>query len=342
MAGMDIFNDDAFSMFELTAAINHAPFAPSLLRDMGLFRAQGVMTTHVAIEENHGTLTVVPTSERGSPPTNSENASRKMRNFNIPHLSRAARLRADEIQGVRAFGSLSELEAMETLVNQRIAQKTQEMDLTEERMMLAAIKGILVDADDSTIYNYYTEFGVTAPSAVSFGFAAITQENADSAVIQKKCMGVKRSMKKALGGMSTSAMSIYALCGDNFFDALIGNAETRAPYKNWQAAQQLMDQNLAYETFKYGGVTFINYQGDDDGVAEIGTDECRFFARNVPGLFDIYYAPADTFEFANTLGLPRYVLPFRDPRDKFWEAEVQSNPLAICTRPKSLIKGTKA
>lgn len=137
-------------------------------------------------------------------------------------------------------------------------------------------------------------------------------------------------------------MQIYALCGDDFFDKLTSNAETILPFKNWQAAQQLASRNLAYSTFRYGPVMFENYEGDSDGKVSIDTDKCRFVVKGIPGLFDINFAPADIFEFANTKGLPLYALPYMDPRGKFWETEIQSNPLPICTRPKSLERGIAA
>ena len=55
------------------------------------------------------------------------------------------------------------------------------------------------------------------------------------------------------------------------------------------------------------------------------------------GLFEIYHAPADTFETVNTLGLPLYArtIPDRD-RDEWVRLEIESNPLPICTRPQVL------
>ena len=54
-------------------------------------------------------------------------------------------------------------------------------------------------------------------------------------------------------------------------------------------------------------------------------------------LFEIYHAPADTFETVNTLGQPLYarMIPDRD-RDEWVRLEIESNPLPICTRPQVL------
>ncbi|WP_299377288.1 major capsid protein [uncultured Kiloniella sp.] len=342
MASFDVFEGSAFNMISLTSAINHTEHAPSRLRSSGLFRPRGVNTTKIAIEEKHGSLSLIQTSERGTPPSESANKRRNIKDFRTVHLSRNARLVADEVAGIRAFGSQSELESVMAVYKEREEEKIMEMDLTIERLMLGAISGKILDADDTVIYNLFDEFRVNSPANISFAFSGITQANADNGVINKVCLDIKRQLKKALHGMPTGGMRIKALCGDNFFDALVHNAETMQPYKNWQAAEVLKDRNLAYSTFRYGGITFENYEGTDDGKVAIGTDECRIYVEGVPGLFDIYFAPADTMNFVNTKGLPMYSLPYRDPRDKFWEAEIQSNPLPICTRPKSLPKGVKA
>ena len=65
--------------------------------------------------------------------------------------------------------------------------------------------------------------------------------------------------------------------------------------------------------------------------------EAYFYPEGVDGLFEIYYAPADTFETVNTLGMPLYAraIPDRE-RDEWVRLEIESNPLPICTRPQVL------
>ena len=85
----------------------------------------------------------------------------------------------------------------------------------------------------------------------------------------------------------------------------------------------------------FGGITFRRYRG---GVGfTVPTDKAFFYPEGVEGLFEIYYAPADTFETVNTLGLPLYArtIPDRD-RDEWVRLEIESNPLPICTRPQVL------
>ena len=85
----------------------------------------------------------------------------------------------------------------------------------------------------------------------------------------------------------------------------------------------------------------MNYRGTDDNTTvAVEADKAHFFPVGVPGLWRNPFAPADTMDAVNSIGLPRYVIPGVDPsgKDKYRTFEVQSNPLPFCTRPKVLMK----
>jgi hypothetical protein len=66
MTTMDIFEGDAFSIIELTRALENIPYKPALLSGTGLFSPRGVRSRTVVIESRDGTLSLIPFSERGS------------------------------------------------------------------------------------------------------------------------------------------------------------------------------------------------------------------------------------------------------------------------------------
>ncbi|MCA8881369.1 MAG: major capsid protein, partial [Rhodobacteraceae bacterium] len=90
----------------------------------------------------------------------------------------------------------------------------------------------------------------------------------------------------------------------------------------------------------FGGITFRRYRGSS--AFGVPADKAYFYPEGVEGLFEIYHAPADTFETVNTLGLPLYArtIPDRD-RDEWVRLEIESNPLPICTRPQVLRTGKR-
>jgi len=76
MATMDIFETDAFSVIELTRALENIPFKPATLSGSGLFSDRGVRARTVVIESRDGTLSLISVvawsmrrSERALPET---------------------------------------------------------------------------------------------------------------------------------------------------------------------------------------------------------------------------------------------------------------------------------
>ena len=56
---LDIFNDDAFSLSQLTVAINDLPKTYNRIAEMGLFRERGITTTTASIERKGHLLSLV-------------------------------------------------------------------------------------------------------------------------------------------------------------------------------------------------------------------------------------------------------------------------------------------
>ena len=63
--------------------------------------------------------------------------------------------------------------------------------------------------------------------------------------------------------------------------------------------------------------------------------------RGAPIIFSTYFAPADFIETVNTVGLPVYAKQSVDEQLQRWaKIHTQSNPLALCTRPRAVVKLT--
>ena len=171
MATMDIFNADAFSAVELTAAIEKVPHRPQLLGSLELFAPRPVRTETVAVEERSGTLALIQTSQRGAPLDERATEKRNIRDFRTLRIAKGDTVTASEIQNIRSFGTESELMQVMDEVMRRLAGPTglmSEVELTHENMRLGAVQGIVTDADGSTIIDWYSAFGVTQPSEIDF------------------------------------------------------------------------------------------------------------------------------------------------------------------------------
>jgi hypothetical protein len=337
MGALDVFSSDAFSVLTLTDAINKVPFKPGQVMGLGLFQEIGIKTTSVLIEEKDGILYLIPNTPRGAGAKQNETGKRKARSLVLTHLPAEDRILADEVQGVRAFGSESELEGVQSVVDDRMETMSNSLDVTLEHLALGAVKGQILDSDGSTvIYDLFTEFGVSQDTEIDFD---LDNNNPVVGVLRKQCAKVLRAISKNLG--AATVRSAHAFCGEAFFDDLIKHPEVRATYLQQQEAGQLRGGYYA-ERFQFGGIVWEEYRGSIGGTDFINVDKCHIFPVGVPGLFKMYYGPADYIETVNTIGLPKYMKTAADSRfNKFVDLEAQSNPLPLCTRPKALIKGKR-
>jgi len=330
------FKNDAFNMVALTAAINKIPNNYGRLEQLNLFPAVGVRTRTILIEEMNGVLNLLPTQPVGAPGTLGTQGKRKVRSFVIPHIPHDDVVLPEEVQGIRSFGSESEMDAIAAIIAQKLEMMRNKHAITLEWLRMGALKGVILDADGSTLYDLYSEFGITAKS-VNF---ALTTSTTD---VLAKVLEVKRHIEDNLKGEFMTG--VMCLCSSSFYDALTSHAKVKEAFMYFQRNQQLGND---YRTgFTFGGVTFEEYRGqatDSAGNVRkfIADDEAHFFPVGTANTFRTYFAPADFNETANTIGLPLYAK--QEPRkfDRGTDLHTQSNPLPICLRPEVLVKGTKA
>lgn len=337
---LDIFNDDAFSVTNLTDAINEISFVPGRIGELGLFFTEPVDTTTIAVEKKGDILVLVPPTPRGGPGTTVDKEKRDLRSLIIPHFEINDAIYAEEVQNVRAFGQQRALETVMQKVGQRSAMHVNSFSATEEHARMGAVQGVVVYADGSSL-NLFTEFGVVQATEIDFDLDAATPAEG---ALRKKCAGVVRQMIDLLGGVPFTG--IRAFCGDNFFDDLLSHKEVRETYKGWNQAQILREGYIGpnrstYGIFEFGDIVWENYRGSVGQSTYIDSNKCHLFPMGVPGLFRTTYAPADYEETVNTMGERLYQRQYPMPNGKGRNLDVQMNALQYCTRPKVLLKGKR-
>lgn len=340
MASMDIFNSSAFSMTSLTGAVNKVGYKPQLLGSLNIFEPMPVRTRTVFVDRREGKLTLIPSSPVGAPPKELGVDPRNAVPLKTTRLAEGFTLYAEEIQGIRAFGSETEFAQVQAEYLKRMASVRDDMDLTHEFHRLGTLQGLLLDADGTTvIYNYFTEFGVTEAAAIDFD---LDNANPATGAIRLKTAEVIRSMSRSAGGAFTPGTTIHALVGDAFYDALITHPEVEKTYQNWAAAADLR-QDRTWQAFTYGGITWHNYRGtDDNSTVAIDPDEAKFFPVGAKDVFKKAMAPAEFGPYVNTLGQDTYAMNIPDRDRQAWtRGELYSYPLYFCQRPDVLRKGVK-
>jgi hypothetical protein len=143
------FENPGFSMASLTAAINLLPNRYGRLEQLNLFPAKPVRTRQIIVEEYAGRLNLLPTRAPGSPGTVGERGKRNLRSFVIPHIPHDDVVLPEEVQGLRAFGSETEMEAIGGVMARHLETMRNKHAITLEHLRMGALKGKILDADGS-------------------------------------------------------------------------------------------------------------------------------------------------------------------------------------------------
>lgn len=336
MIGMNVFKASAFETTSLTTAFESIEYKPSLLTSLGIFQDRPSFTRSIAIERRNGAMSIIPTSPVGTPPKEQENDKRDIRDFRTVRLAKGFTMYAEEVNGIREFGTQDRLVQVQAEVGRRGKRLLDDFEITRERLQLGALQGVVKDADNSTLIDWFDEWGIAAPAAVNFALTT------DTTKVRVKCNQVIRGMQKASKGAITETTQIHALAGDDFFDSFTTHPEVEKTYLNWQAAADLRDGN-AYGTFRFGNITWHNYRGSDDGSkVAIPSDTAKFFPVGTD-IFQRALGPAEFEPWVNTAGQEFYALTIPDRDRQAWQKfELYSYPLYICTRPDVLFKATRA
>ena len=328
------FSNPAFSMANLTAAINLLPNRYGRLESLNLFPVKPVRFRQILIEEKNGVLNLLPTLPVGSPGTVGQRDKRKMRSFVVPHIPHDDVVLPEEVQGIRAFGSESELQTVASVMAEHLQTMRNKHAITLEHLRMGALKGIILDADGSELYNLFDLFDIT-PKVVNFQLGAAGTD------IKKKCLDLKRHLEKNLKGERMSG--VHCLVSEEFFDAFTSHEKVVAAYDRWQDSFALRSDMRS--GFTFAGITFEEYSGEasdgDDNIHRfIEAGEGHAFPLGTVDTFATYFSPADFNETANTLGQPLYAK--QEPRkfERGTDIHTQSNPLPMCHRPAVLVKVT--
>lgn len=330
----NLANNPAFNLAALSASINILPNMYGRLNALNLFPVRGVKGRTIYVEEQNGVLNLLQTQPVGAPGMANKKGKRTLRSFIIPHIPLDDIVQPADVQDVRAFGSEDQLKPIIQEVNDRLQAMKNKHDITLEHLRMGALKGIILDADASTLYNLYTEFGISAKS-VDFVLGTAGTE------IREKCAEVVRHIEDNLKGEVSSG--VRALVSQEFFDKLVKHATVKDAFKYYMQAQNLsVDMRRG---FTFGGITFEEYRGvgtDADGNSRrfIANGEGHCFPEGTVNSFQTVVAPGDFNEAVNTIGQQYYAK--MEPREfgRGYNLHTQSNPLPICLRPAVLVKLT--
>ncbi|MBW2644606.1 MAG: major capsid protein [Deltaproteobacteria bacterium] len=329
----NLAKDPAFNLASLTAAINILPNNYGRLEQMGLFPVKGVKTRAIYVEEKNGVLTLLQTQPVGSPGTAGKSGKRKLRSFVVPHIPHDDIVLASDVDGVRSFGTEDTLQTVTNEMNDKLQAMKNKHAITLEHLRMGALKGIILDADGSELYNLYTEFDITAKT-IDFKLGTAATD------VRGKCLEVARHIEdNLLGEVSTG---VRCLVSPEFFDAFTKHAKVEKAFTYFENQNQDLSKDLR-GGFKFGGITFEEYRGvasDAEGTARrfIADGEGHAYPEGTMDTFKTAAAAADFNETVNTMGLLYYAKVAERKHRRGYDLHTQSNPLPLCQRPGVLVK----
>ena len=330
MATLDIFQDDAFSVTSLSSTITDIPDVPTKLGDKGLFQEEGISTTSFMIERQGSSIKLLPTAPRGGVREPVALGPRKLIPLHALHIPASWSVMADEVQGIRAYGSETEVEQASTLVLRKLGVVRASMDLTHEHMRVGALKGQVLDADGSLLLDVYDAFGMTQQTQF-WNIAAAANGDPKASIIALKAM-----IRAKMGGRSFGRIRV--ICSLGFFTALVQNSKMIKAWELWNQGAYLRTDQVHGGDFDFAGVIFEVYDGGTSAGDFIPDGIAYAYPEGVPGMFQSKFAPADYMETVNTQGLPFYAKQEPTPFNKGIIGEAQSNPIHFNSLPEAVIK----
>ena len=328
------FDAGGYSLAEMTQAINILPNLYTRLGQIGLFRFEGVTQRSVVIEQREGVLSLLPSVPLGAPATVGTREQRSMRSFALPWIPHDDVVLPADIQGMPALGVSDAADPLVDVMNRKLTLMRRKHAQTREYMEMNALRGIVKDGAGSTLYNYFTEFGLDQIS-IDFVFGTAGTN------IQGKVRTVLRRIEdNLLGETMTTA---HALVSSEFFDKLISHPKTEEAYIFFSATGGQPLREDMRRAFPFAGILFEEYNGSvtlSSGTAErlIPAGEGIAFPLGTFDTFTTYGGPANLLETANTVGLPLYARQMMDNKGRWIDLMTEASILPVNKRPRLAIR----
>ena len=199
------------------------------------------------------------------------------------------------------------------------------LDANLERMRFGAIKGQVLDADGTVIFDLFQKFGYSqAKKSIKFGTGGD---------LEAQVLAAKNAVDKATAGKLRKGY--IALCGAGFTDKLHTDDEFKRAYDRYQDSAQArtdMRDRIAYKN--------VDWIKCDDGIgSELYIPENKAYLFPViPKMFIERYTPGDIMWAVNQRGYPFYMTQKDLDHDMGVEIWGRSFPIILNTIPQGVIE----
>ncbi|MFN3625187.1 MAG: major capsid protein [Hyphomicrobium sp.] len=342
---IDAIVNERYTVLELTAAITNRQNEYGLLNSLGLFAEKGIAERFVKIERREQTLHIIPTSPVGTPaPADDDPDPANIRILPTFRHAKKHSLLAEDLQGVRKFGTEDQLEVFDEKVMEKLDKIQREHRQTKEFLRWGALKGNVYDADGvKVLYNVYTEMGeVQKVIDWALGDAASVDAIADGN------MALHDYLEDEALGEPISGVVMF--CSEGYHNALMKNKDFREAYRYFESrGGPNPNRELLRGPFTFKDVTYFRHRGkcsfkkSDGSIVThqfIPTNEAIAVPLGTYETFESFFGPGEFMEAVNTIGQEIYVKPDVMKLNMGVELHSFSYPLHLVKKPRLVVRCT--
>ncbi|MCF6199262.1 MAG: major capsid protein [Hyphomicrobiaceae bacterium] len=343
--GIDELVRERFGTVDLSSAINKRDNEYGLLNSLGLFDEEGIDEHHVKIETRSQSISMVPTSEIGTPaPAGDTPDIRDVRILPTFRHAKMHRILAKDLQGVRMFGSNDTAEMVDIKMLEKIDLIQREHRQTKEFMRWGALKGNVYDPDGQRLlFNTYDLMDETQ-RVIEWD---LNNANAVDPIQTGNDVLLDHMETEALG---ETINGVIKFCSPAYMTKMQENKEFRDAYKYFASqngGEINPNRQSARRPFEFKDVTYIRHLGKASFKAKDGSPIVHTFipdgeAIAVPlgtfGVFQTYFGPLENTDGINTIGQEVYVLPKVMDLNMGVELHSYSYQLNMVKKPRLVVR----
>lgn len=336
--------NERFTNVQLTQAIEKRQNEYGLLNAQGIFAEEGIADRVVKIETKDSTLSIVPTSPIGTPaPADDNPDGREIRLLPTFRHAKMHTLLAEEVQGVRKFGSDDEVEVFDEKVVEKLDKIQREHRQTKEFLRWGALKGNVYDPDGSRLlYNVYDLMG-EEQKVIEWDIA-----NADS------LDAIQDGNDELLDYFETQALGetingVIKFCSPGYITTMGKNKDFREAYRFFAGHSGEVNPNRESlrKPFYFKGVWYVRHMGQCTFKKKDGTivthkfipdDEAIAVPLGTVETFRTFFGPGEWADTVNTIGEEIYVRPDVMKLNAGLELHSFSYQLNIVTKPRLVVR----
>lgn len=329
-----------FEVQDWTQEMSTIPNQWGTINDLGIFSTESVREHVVVFEEVVKDGNVIVDRIRGERANVGRDYQRKIHTFAIPHFPLDDAIYPQDVQGQRAYGSISEAETFDAVRMRKMERIRQNHAWTLEFARAQSIVTGTAYAPNGTVsQDWYASFtGAARPTGVDFLLGTSGTE------LLAKVENVVATMQDAYGSLSMTG--IVGLCSSQFFSALIAHPSIKQAYQYYSSTQEPLRQRQAAggsvvplrREFIHGGIRFIEMRDQYNGVKLIPNGDA-YFVPTGTDYFKTYFSPANRFGLVNTPGEEVYMFESAAPNGTSYTIETESNHVSALLKPLLVIRG---